>query len=109
MAKVWIHLQHRIRCYTKINNRKPVRPYKTRSHYIQQLELLLCRRNTKVTEEDIDIKMNAIKKKNIFRMHSRQSIENTLHLLKMKEYAAEIKYLYSIINNITHPEISQSQ
>ena len=31
-------------------------------------------------------------------MHSRQLIENTLHLLKMKEYAAEIKYLYSIIN-----------
>ena len=47
------------------------------NHCIQQLDLLLCRRNTKVTKKDVDVIMNAFKNENTFTMHSRQSIEGT--------------------------------
>ena len=77
----------------KINNRRPTHLQKTRNHCIQPLDLLLCRGNTKVTTEDIDIIMNAFKNKNIFTMHSRQSMGNMLQLLMMRKYAEEKKYL----------------
>ena len=48
-----------------------------RNHRIRQLDLLLCRRNTKVTKKDVDVIMNAFKNENTFTMYSRQSIEGT--------------------------------
>ena len=53
----------------EINSGKSAYAYRRRNHCIEQLDVLLCRKNACVTKEDKDIIMNALQNKKTFTIH----------------------------------------
>ena len=78
----------------EMNSGKSTCACRRKNHCIEHIDVLLCRRHTNITKEDMDIIMNAFKDKKTFTIHSRHSIKNTLQLLKMKKCFGKIEYLY---------------
>ena len=66
----------------EINSKKSAEIYRGRDHSLKQSDVLLCRSNTTVTKDDMDIRKNAFKNKT-FTIRSRQSIKNTLQQLNI--------------------------
>ena len=59
---------------SEILNRKSKLPYMKRSHCEEQLNILLCKRNTNIIKEYIDIIMTVFKNEKTFAIQSRPSI-----------------------------------
>ena len=78
MSKVRLHLLNRIWHYIRKKTRdfegKLKHPYTKRSHCEEQLNILLCKRNTNIIKEYIDTIMTVFKNEKTFAIQSRPSI-----------------------------------
>ena len=85
----------------EILNDKSKHPYMKRSHCEEQLNILLCKRNTNIIKEYIDTIMTVFKNEKTFAIQSRPSIRKVFELLRIKNILGKNRTFLEISKEFT--------